>query len=396
MTIQAPDGVHLGAPAEDAVERAKSLRDQLREHAAAADQNRHLDLADVEAITDAGLLSLLAPKEFGGSESSIRTAVEAAIALGEGDAAAGWLMGVNNAGVFVMSLFSERARAEVWADGARVRGAGVLAPSGQSEIVDGGITLSGRWPYMSGVTVADWVFVTAPLGGTLGPGAELGFVLLPRQDITVDDTWFVTGLRGTASSTAVIDGVFVPEHRILRWRDYSAESYGGLYRSHIYSVLNMAIVSTLVGEVQHGLELVLDKAGSRPIVTTMYRTQAESAAFQLQVGRAAQIVETARLRMLAAADDMDKIIAEARSATSREKTKNRADCAYIAQACWEAIDMLASAHGTSTFSQTNPLERLWRNIGVGSRHAGLSVRVGDELLGRDLLGIETQSIAPTL
>ena len=396
MTIKAAEGLRSGEATEVVVERARGLRSQLREHAAAADADRHLDAADVDAITDAGLMSLWAPQEYGGAETTIRTAVEAAIALGEGDASAGWLMGVNNAAAFVLSLFSDQAKSEVWANGPRVRGAGVLAPSGQSEVVEGGIRLSGRWPYMSGVTIADWVFVTAPLNGALGPGAELGFVLLPREDITVDDTWFVTGMRATASSTAVIERAFVPEHRILRWRDYDSSRYSGIYRSHIYSVLNIAIVSTLVGEVQYGLELVLDKAGSRPIVTTTYRTQAESAAFQVEVARAAQLIETARLRMLAAADDMDRIVGEGRHATSEEKTKNRADSAFIAQCCWQAADILASAHGTSTFALTNPLERVWRNAAVASRHAGLSARVGNELLGRDLLGIETQSIGPTL
>lgn len=381
---------------DTAIDHAHSMCDQLRSHAAAADTERHLDPSDVEAITSAGLTSLLTPTRFGGGEASFRTVVETAILLGQGDAAAGWFMGVNNAAAFVFALFSEQAKAEIWAGGAGVRGAGVLAPSGHAEAREGGIELTGRWPYMSGVTVADWIFVTAPLNGSLGPGAELGFVLLPREDITVDDTWFVTGMRATASSTAVIDGVFVPEHRILRWRDYDSSVYQGIYRSHIYSVLNIAIVSTLVGEAEHALELVTGKAASRPIVTTTYRTQAESAAFQVELGRATQIIETARLRMLAVADDLDRIVAESRPANDHEKTKNRADCAYVAQACWEAVDALASAHGTSTFSQVNPLERIWRNTAVGSRHAGLSGRVGYELLGRDVLGIETQSIGPTL
>ncbi|WP_349428784.1 acyl-CoA dehydrogenase family protein [Microbacterium sp. LWS13-1.2] len=396
MTIDVTAGLTPTGATDSVIANARSLRERLRAHAATADSNRQLDADDVDAMTDAGLMSLWTPRAFGGPETSFRTAVEVAIALGEGDAAAGWLAGVSNAGSFVMSLFSERAQAEVWAGGPHVRGAGVLAPAGRTEVAPGGMKLTGRWPYMSGVTTADWVFVTAPVGGSLGPGAQLGFFLVPREEIVVDDTWFVTGMRATASSTAVVNDVYVPEHRILRWSAYDASACKGIYRSHIYSVLNVGVVSTLVGELGYALELVLEKAASRPIVTTMYRSQAESAAFQVEVGRAAQIAETARLRMLAVADDMDRIVAEARLPTSEEKTKNRADCAYIAQACWDAVDTLASAHGTSTFSQSNPLERVWRNAAVASRHAGLSLRVGNEVFGRELLGIETQSIAPTL
>ncbi|MGM0931777.1 MAG: acyl-CoA dehydrogenase family protein [Actinomycetota bacterium] len=378
------------------LEQAQGLRDQLREHAAEADEKRRLNPDDVSAITDAGLTSLWAPAAYGGAETSVRTLVDATRVLGQGDAAAGWIVGVSNAATFVMSLFSEAAKQEIWADGSSVRSAGVLAPSGQSEVVSGGIRLTGRWPYMSGVTVADWTFVTAPLNGSLGPGAELGFVLVPRSDIEIDDTWFVTGMRATASATAVLEGVFVPEHRILRWSEYRPDSYSGIYRSHIYSILNICIVSTLVGEAEHALELVLDKAGSRSIVTTTYRTQTESAAFQVEVAKAAQLIESARLRLSSAAEMMDEIVAEGRPATNEQKIRNRADCSFVAQACWEALDTLASAHGTSTFSQSNPLERLWRNAAVGSRHAGLSMRVGNELLGRSLLGLDTQSVGPSL
>ena len=40
---------------------------------------------------------------------------------------------------------------------------------------------------------------------------KLRVYLLPREDIRVEDTWDVGGMRGTGSHDAVVDQVFVPE-----------------------------------------------------------------------------------------------------------------------------------------------------------------------------------------
>lgn len=347
-------------------------------------------------MTDAGLPTMWAPARFGGGQTSIRTVVDVSRYLGQGDASAGWITGVGNGASWLMGLLSEEAKAEIWDGSGAVRGAGVLAPAGQTEPADGGVRLSGRWSYMSGVTVADWVLVTAPINGTLGPGAELGFLVLPKSDIHVDDTWFVTGMRGTASRTAVADDVFVPNHRILRFSEYSPDAYEGIYRSAIFSVLSICLVGTIVGEAEYALELVADLAPSRSIVTTTYRAQTDSATFQAQIGKAAQLIQAARLTLEHTADAMDEIVLSGRTTSEPEKAQNRADCAFAIKSCWSAVDLLASAHGTSTFAQGNPLERIWRNAGVAARHAGLAVRAADEIYGRSLLGLETQSIGPTL
>ncbi|MGM0931085.1 MAG: acyl-CoA dehydrogenase family protein [Actinomycetota bacterium] len=387
---------HKEAAAENLLLNADSLRAQLRANAAEADVDRRLAKADVDDMTAAGLLSMWTPSKFGGAETSVRTLSDAVRRLGQGDGSAGWLAGVSNASLFAFALFSDEAQQEVWGEGRPIRGAGVLAPSGSSVVVDGGIRLSGRWPYMSGITVADWVFVTAPLNGELGPQAELGFVLVPRADIEIDDTWFVMGMRATASSTAVLNEVFVPEHRILRWANYRPDSYTGLYRSGVFSALAIGIASAVIGEAEHALEIVIEKAPSRPIVTTTYRSQVDSAAFQVEVAKAAQLVQAARLTLEQTASEMDEAIVSGRPITTLDKSRDRANTSNAISLAWEAVDILASAHGTSTFMESNTLGRLWRNVAVARRHVGLSDRVANEILGRTLLGLDPNAIGPTL
>ncbi|MGM0931072.1 MAG: acyl-CoA dehydrogenase family protein [Actinomycetota bacterium] len=377
------------------VETAKELRDQLRAHASDSDSRRSLDVGDVQAMYKGGLMSLWAPAAFGGEELPFRAVVDVTRALGNGDVGAGWVAGVSNAATFLIALFPDEARREVWKDGP-IRSAGVLSPAGKSDITDGGVRLTGRWPYCSGVQFADWVAVLAPVNGTLGPEAEIGIMLLRRDEIEIEDTWFVTGMRATGSATVVLNDQFVPDHRILRMSQYRPDSYEGMYRAAIFSALSVCLVGPVVGEAEYALEIVLEKAPTRSINTTTYWAQTDSATFQAQVAEAAQLIQAARLTAENAADEMDAIARSGRLPNDREQTQNRADCAFAVRKCWEALDLLTSAHGTSTFAQSNPLERIWRNAGVTSRHAGLAVRVADELLGLSLLGLDTKKVGLTL
>jgi alkylation response protein AidB-like acyl-CoA dehydrogenase len=47
-----------------------------------------------------------------------------------------------------------------------------------------------------------------------------------------------------------------------------------------------------------------------------------------------------------------------------------------------------SAHGTSSLADSNPLQRLWRDIHVASHHAITEWQVNLEIYGKALLGVE--------
>src|SRR6185503_11093328 len=93
--------------------------------------------------------------------------------------------------------------------------AGVFDPSPDTTRVDGGWNLDGTWGYASGVWHADWVMLGMLLTDDQGEVYDQGLAFIPKSDITIDDTWFVAGMKGTGSNTIRADGVFVPEHRVV-------------------------------------------------------------------------------------------------------------------------------------------------------------------------------------
>ena len=57
------------------VERTAALVPMLRQHAAAAEKERRVPLETLEALDQAGVFRMMAPKRFGGDEAELRDAV---------------------------------------------------------------------------------------------------------------------------------------------------------------------------------------------------------------------------------------------------------------------------------------------------------------------------------
>ena len=64
------------------------------------------------------------------------------------------------------------------------------------------------------------------------------------------------------------------------------------------------------------------------------------------------------------------------------------DTGWVAAHCREAVELLVSAHGASSFADTSRLQRIWRDLHVSSRHAVINPTVNLELYGKALLGVE--------
>src|SRR3546814_8440223 len=45
--------------------------------------------------------------------------------------------------------------------------------------------------------------------------SDLTYFLFPRSDFRIDDDWFVSGMSGTGSKSAIVDNAFVPTYRTL-------------------------------------------------------------------------------------------------------------------------------------------------------------------------------------
>jgi alkylation response protein AidB-like acyl-CoA dehydrogenase len=370
------------------------LRPLLEQHADLTDSLRRLPEATVVALREAGLCRLMVPRRFNGYQTSIHTYIEVMEELGRGCGSTSWVASLINVCAWLAALFPERAQQDVWGANPDAWVAGSLAPHGDAKAVDGGWRVTGKWMWASGSMHAQWAACGIHMNDDKGETMNFGLSLMPMSELTIEDTWFVAGMKGTGSNTIVAKDVFVPEHRFL---PYPA-AFGGSYRTEhtdeivyrvaLVPVTILILVGSQLGMAQAALDYVIEKASARGITHTSYARQRESTGFQILVADAAMKIETARLHAFRAADDLDACAAAGRHPDVRERARVRADAALVAKYCREAVEILVSAHGTSSMADASPLQRLWRDVHVASRHAITEWQVNLEIYGKALLGVE--------
>ncbi|MEY9211722.1 acyl-CoA dehydrogenase family protein [Thermobifida halotolerans] len=388
----------ISAPDRDTlVGRAEALREKLWEDAEESDRERRLTERAVSGVTGAGLMRLMTPKRMGGYQADVRTLLDVATELGRGCPSTAWVTGVLNVGNFVVSLFPEEAQEEVWRDNPDARTALVLGvPSRAVEPVDGGAVVSGEWAYASGSLHCEWVCLLVALGADT---PQPHFALFRAEEVRVKDTWFFTGMRGTGSNTVVADRVFVPRHRLLPYLPVRNGEMDGLvdadnlYRNSMTGVFSLGLLGALIGGADAALRYVREKAPTRPVAGATYANQAESPTTQLALTEAATRIDTAELHARRIADTVHRHARAGRNPDLLTRARSRMDAAYVAQQCREAVDVLVTAYGSSAFHESNPLQRIWRDINVGSRHAGFGMGIPQQLYGRALVGADPRQIS---
>jgi 3-hydroxy-9,10-secoandrosta-1,3,5(10)-triene-9,17-dione monooxygenase len=376
------------------IERAASIRPLLEQNADETDRLRRLPDAVVQSLKETGLCRLMVPKRFGGYETDIRTYIAVMAELGRGCGSTAWVASLINVCAWLAALFPERAQQDVWHGGPESWASGSLAPHGDARAVEGGWRVNGKWPWASGCLHAQWAACGIHMKNDRGEMANLGLSLMPIGDLTIDDTWYMAGMKGTGSNTIFAKDVFVPEHRFLPYPpafggDYRTEHTDEpVYRSAFVPVTVLILIGSQLGIARAALDLVTAKASTRGVTHTDYRKQTESIGFQIQLAEAAMKIETGWLHAFRAADDIDTA---ARSGTYPDVTaraRMRTDTALTAKCCREAVDLLVSAHGTTSLADWNRMQRLWRDVHVASHHAITEWQVNLEIYGKALLGIE--------
>ena len=377
----------------DVLDNLRALLPDLRAGAAANEQARRLSDDTVAALRRAGAFRIAAPTRFGGLETNLRTMLDVSSTIAEGDGGASWVTTLSNINHWALGLFDERAQAEVYADGPDVVISGVVSPTATARRVEGGYRVSGQWPYASASLHATWCTGGVVVLDEDDSVLDQGMALIPSSDYTVDDTWYVAGMRASGSNTVVADDVFVPEHRMLSMMGAFSGSYvaertdSAFARSAFGPMLVMVLVGPQLGMGRAAIDLVTTKAAEKSLAYTVFERQADSVAFQMMVAEAALKIDTAHLHAHRAADDVMRWAEAGVYPDLVSRARVRGDAAVALRSVTEALNILLDATGAGAFADVNALQRIWRDSNVGARHAVMLPRVSVETSGKALLGV---------
>ncbi|MDX6741193.1 acyl-CoA dehydrogenase family protein [Actinocorallia sp. A-T 12471] len=393
-TTTTPDTAEL-------VARARALRPLLSANAAQGEKDRRVPDESIKAMKDAGLFRILQPKRYGGYETSMRALVDVSAAVGEADGGTAWVVSLLNSGAWIAGCFPTRAQDDVWGANPDALVSGVFSPQVTSKKVPGGFRLTGKWFYNSGSLHADWAVLSMPVTDEAGEVVDMAMVLVPRTDVDVDDTWYVAGMRASGSNCLVADDVFVPEHRLMSVgpaiegvfpTEHTEET---LYQSPLGPLFSIGMVGPQLGLGRAALEMVTAKATTKGIAHTVYTRQADSVAVQIQLAQATMLLDTAHFHAYHVTDELDSAAAEGRKIDFAGRAKIRAHVGFAIENVVKAIDTLLYAHGSGAFAEVNPLQRIWRDSEVASRHAGILPMLCYEIYGKSLVGSE-ERITPMI
>ena len=373
-------------PLDDLLRRASELLPVLRERAARAEQLRRLPPETVKDLVSSGLVRVGTPARYGGAGLDIDAGHEVAWELGRACGSTAWCCSLWIVHNWWLGHFPERAQDDFFASGPDTLASTCLNPAGgTAEPVSGGFRVSGRWSFSSGCEASSWGMVSTP-----GPRAgTIRWLLLPRADYEIVDTWFAAGMRGTGSQDIVVRDVLVPAHRVLDpdragdtdrtgWRLHQRASY----QVPLRLLTGWDLAAPLVGIAQGAV----DEFTARLRGTTGPGRTADSVPLQLRLAEASARVDAARTIHRRTVQEMLERAAAGAAFTALDRARYRRDKAFVTRLCVQAVDGLFEAAGAHAIVEADPLQRFHRDAHGASHHAALGWDVAAEAYGREALG----------
>lgn len=381
------------ATADAVVEKAKELCPLFMAEAAEGERQRSPTKKVEKALFDNNLLSAMLPKRLGGIGLSMTDFCRMQIEIAKGDPAVAWVVQIINGTSWVTSMAPDSVQDAVFADGpATVCGA--YNPPGKARKVDGGWIINGAWPYTSGSRQSKWAQQGVVLEGYDGPVVPgISMCYIPFSDLTIKDTWFVTGMQGTGSDTSIATDVFIPEGQMV----LMDERAGQIDRSKrhfgapsdvlpVVPVVRTTGIAQLIGAVEAMLEIVRAEAGKKPVLTTTIVPRTNSGAYMRDLGESAAMLDTAKMILFKLVGELDQVAINDTELSIDDKARHRAQCAQMIELVHKTSESLMFQAGSSAFSLEKPISRYWKDVSMGLRHIQNIPTIGYEIYGRNIAG----------
>jgi 3-hydroxy-9,10-secoandrosta-1,3,5(10)-triene-9,17-dione monooxygenase len=337
------------------------------------------------------------PKRFGGLEVGFRTGLEVTRELARGCGSTAWVVCHLNICSWFAGMWNESAQQDVWAHAPANRVAGVFAPTSTTTITTGGYLVTGNWPWCSGCLHAQWALVGVPLTGADGEMLDQGMVLIPMSELTIRDTWFAAGMKGTGSSTVVAKEVFVPAHRyisagkLLAGQTDNPFKNEALYRVPFMAGGTLNVAGPQLGLARAALDLTIEDARRRGIALSAYERKADAPTAQVAIAQAASLADRAEMLAYQAAEALDDAGARGHFPDRLARARIRMDAGQAVVSAREAIRILVSVYGASGFAESSAMQRIWRDSEFASRHPSVNPDIGAQAYGQALLGVEASA-----
>lgn len=396
---QRPAGVGERVAFDELHRRARGLVPTIRALAPRTERDRRVSDDVTQMFRDAGVFKLMQPRRFGGFEYGFTEFIDVNCEIARGCGSTAWCVSLGIVHQWLVALFPLEAQEEVWQDPGSIV-AGSYAPAGKCEPASGGYSIHGEWHFASNCDNSDWYLL-----GVMLPAAESGgrpqpgFVLVPRAQTMIKDTWDTVGLAGTGSKTIVIaEPTFVPVHRRLLFAEASSNAPPGalvnpnpIYRIPFLAGVPVCLASPPIGMVQGAIEEFLDWIGARSTrgaVAGGGHPMAQFATVQMRVAEASACIDAAKLLLQRDTRDVEQGAASGEFISVEKRIRNRRDHAFAARLAVQGGNALFEAVGGAGLQMSSGIQRVWRDVNAVARHISLNWDAVGSMYGQYQFGLE--------
>ena len=383
--------------AQQALQAAADMVPRLAARAAESERLRRVHPDTIAELRSTGLMRLMQPTRFGGSELGLNDLMNVVFELARGCASTAWVYSNLASHSWNLGQFELQAQEDIWNEDPNALAAtGLAFPCGRAVPVEGGYRLTGLWPFGSGVDASTWMLVGAMTERT-GGAPERRFFLVPQADFQSQDNWSSYGLTATGSHDVKVEDAFVPEHRTVSAEIFAAgQNLPGaqLYANPLFSMPTFAafayILSSIpVATAKAAVEQFTGTMRARAGTYTGTRV-AELTSVQARIAEAASCVEFAETVMRRDWQTLESNVREGEYPSMETKLRWKRNVAFATGLAVRAVDALMPAAGAGGLKLELPLQRQFRDIHAASSHIALTWDVHAAAYGQSALGLQPQ------
>ena len=348
-------------------------------------KNRRVADESVQALKDVGFIRSALPARFGGLEVTPQEFFAAHVRIAEADMSTAWACGIIAIHAFQIAMFDEKAQVEVYGEDPDTCVSSSYNPvGGKTELVDGGVMLSGRWGWSSGSDHCTWVLL-----GAVIPGEGYRTFLVPRSDYEIEDTWFSMGLQGTGSNDIVIkDPVFVPDYRTQKQID----GFNGVHNqtSPVYDipwaqVFIRVVCTASIGAMKKAITLFVQNSKTSSTDPTKLQGDPD---ITRRLAEVRNLISETEAVMYSNFDAMMDTVNAGNKVSIEDRVLYRYQASIVIEKMIKAIDLLFDVSGGRSVFEGSPIQQIWKDIHIARSHVANSPTGFARNLGSMTLGGE--------
>ena len=382
---------------QDWVARACELVPLLEAAAVRTEKERRITPDVLSAMHGARLFHILLPVSLGGGAVDLVTYNQVVEALAAADASPAWCLAQAAASSHAAGFLDAKIARDVFGARDALIAWGPPAGVAKAVAVEGGYRVSGKWRFASGSANATWmgghstVFVTPDEPRRDARGNAVNRTMLFRKEqAQILDTWYVTGLRGTASNDYQVTDLFVPE-AYTTWRDFTPDrrESGPLYNIPMLTLYGVGFSGVALGIARACLDGFMRLAHTKRSGGGLGSSAAlrDNVVVQSGTARATAQLRSARAFLHEMLREIWQTSAAVGMFSLEQRALLRIAMTGAMEAAREVVDFVHRAAGTNAIFEGSPFERRFRDLhtALAQGQAHLS---NFESAGQALFGVE--------